>query len=345
MTYKDYEIEDFLQDDFFVSWVTNKDPYADQFWSSWLEVNPDKRADVQMARELISNVGYGRKSQLSSEDRENQLDKILHYHDSSKMKKHIRRWIGVRWYKVAASVVLVSCVLFYMGRTDTREAPQEVAQVWKVIHTNYGQKKIVHLPDGTKVVMNSGSTIKYPVPFSTERRGVEFSGEGFFEVTRQPERPFVIQSSSLKTSVLGTSFNIRAFVGEQSLSVSVVTGKVKVETEKGDMATLLPDDRGIYDTSSGSLSREVFDKTKTLAWTEGILLFENEELPEIFRQLEKWYGVQFAIESGVNLSGKYSGQYKGKSLELVLEGLSYTSKFNFSINNQTVKIYEKTTID
>ena len=341
MSFKDFDIEDFLRNQFFVDWVLKEDFSTDQFWTKWLEKNPEKRDEVEAAREVIKSMHYGSLQRLSSDESNAMLESILHHDVADEGIRNSRWSIAHYGYKVAASVTIFLAIVASIFLWPDEQPVPVVETIWKTVSTEHGQKKIVYLPDGTKVMMNSGSSITYPVPFSEEKRKVSFNGEGFFDVTHNPKMPFIIESSSFSTCVLGTSFNLRTYPGEEKSSVSVVTGKVKLHNEKGELATLTAARKGTYDHSTQEVTTGDFDEYKITAWTEGVLIFENENLRDIFQKLEKWYGVKITIDDNVNLSGKYNGEYKHKSLEMILEGLSYTSKFNFSISNQIVRIYDK----
>lgn len=341
MDYKDFGVTDFLQNEFFVSWVITQDPDTDHFWSNWLSQHPEKIAEVNAARELVKSMQYQNEYRMNNAEYSHLMGRILQHDKPQTAGNKFGKFLIRNSFRVAASLIMVLGIAYYVNQLKSTPQAEQVTAKLKMVSTDYGQKKIVRLPDGTKVIMNSGSSIKYPIPFDGAMRVVEFEGEGFFEVTHNPDKPFHIKSKSFTTSVLGTSFNLRSFAGEEHSSVSVATGKVKIKSDAGDYALLTPSEVGYFNHKTQKIDRSTFDKDKILAWTEGVLLFENESLPEIFIRLERWYGVEIVVDEGVRLTGKYSGEYKKKSLELVLEGLSYTSNFSYKIDNQTINIYEK----
>lgn len=343
MDYKYFQAEDFLQNEFFLDWVLRPNPESDHFWVNWINGHPEKRKEVEVAKELVKSIHYQEYNSLKPNEYSLLMENILQHREP----KRLARYIGFAFrnsFKIAAGVSLLIALFFASGIDySDKDTVQEVPQVsWTITSTLYGQKKTIHLPDGTKVIMNSGSTIEYPTDFSTsDTRTVKFQGEAFFDVSHNPQKPFVIESGALTTRVLGTSFNLNSFEEEEEVSVSVLSGKVEIKSETGETALLLPNEMGVFNKAKQDINQKHFDKNKLVAWTHGILLFENEDLSEIISRLEKWYGVSFVILDGVKLEGKYSGEYKRKSLELVLEGLSYTSNFNYKINQKTITIYER----
>lgn len=339
MDYKEFEVEDFLQDEFFVDWVLHPNHESDHFWLHWLNGHPEKRPQAELAREMIKSMHYRVSYTLDADEYSALMEEVLQHSEPARVKPLNIAFRNA--YRVAATLILILGLLFTVYKTYfNSETPlsDQTPVSWTLTSTDYGQKKTILLPDGTKVILNSGSKIEYPEHFTSDERMVRFEGEAFFDVAHNPQRPFIIQSGALTTRVLGTSFNLKNFEGEEEVSVSVVTGKVEVKSKTGQTALLLPNEMGVFNKTKQDISRKHFNKDKHVAWTQGVLLFENEELNEIFSRLEKWYGVRFIIKDHVKLQGKYSGEYKRKSLELVLEGLSYTSNFNYQINQKTITI-------
>ena len=341
MDYKDFEVGDFLQNEFFVDWVLRPNPESDHFWVNWINGRPEKRQEVELARELIKSLHYKEQYALNTKDYSHLMEKVLQHQGQTSVRHLLHRSFQNSFRITAFIFLLMSAAFTLYWWVSVSEVPPPEPVTWKMTGTEYGQKKTLVLSDGTKVILNSGSSIEFPESFGQATRHVKFKGEAFFEVARNAQKPFIIESGGLTTRVLGTSFNVQCFDEEDDISVSVVTGKVEIETETGQTALLQPNDMGVFNKVDKELTKRTFDIEKLIAWTSGTLLFENERLPEIFRKLEKWYGVRFVIQKGVNLQGKYSGEYKTKSLELVLEGLSYTSNFNYRINQKTITIYEK----
>lgn len=337
MDYYDYSIEDFLKDEFFVGWVLHPNKESDHFWSQWVATNPEKAVVVEQAKEMVKSIRYKEEQSLSEADYSTLFEAILKANTVRNNRTFI--WQPKHTIRLVATVALLlaAAIVFFLDAGPV--VPNAVNLV--VAKTEKGQKRTITLSDGTRVMLNAGSSLVYPEQFSDSIRAVTLFGEAFFDVERDPERPFEIESNSLLTRVLGTSFNVRSYAGEKEVSVAVVSGKVQVESATGTSAILLPEDIGTYNLSSGSISKGHFDETRLLGWTKGILVFENQTLPEIFAALEHWYGVKITVKPGMKLEGRYSGEYHNKSLEVILEGISYTSHFKYSINQKNIKIYDE----
>ncbi len=240
------------------------------------------------------------------------------------------------------SLIAVSGFIYFQPKlTNESLHGREVKFLSKTI--NRGQKYTMKLSDGTMVKLNSESEIHYPQNFSDSLRIIEFKGEAFFEVADDPTRPFVIRTGSINTTVLGTSFNIKTNNNADDFEVAVVTGSVKVSRESPDHSLderyLTPNQQAVFSSKHNTFRVQNFDAEKVLAWVNGILVFENSSLEEITKKLENWYGVEIDA-TGLNqriLKG-YTGNYKDKSLETVLNGISFVLGFEYEIRGKKVII-------
>ena len=335
MDYKQYKVQDFLGDEYFVSWVIDEDPAATQFWEKWLRTNSEKRLEVERAKELIKSVNYKYTDRLTDTEYSQIFERLLRADEAAASPSGYRYKRLV--YGIAAAIALLIVAL--IGYQETYEPVEELAIQQVEVSTEFGQRKTIKLPDGSIVKLNIGSSLEFPERFDMATRTVKLTGEGYFDVAEDKSKPFIIQSGGLFTEVLGTSFNLCAYPELDSITVSVVTGRVKISNESGVHQVLSPADMGIYSRQTQSILKTKYDED-ILAWYSGILIIENKPLTEVFSQLERWYGVEFEIADGVNLEGTYSGRYQNKSLELILEGISTTSHINYSIDNKKIRIYE-----
>jgi ferric-dicitrate binding protein FerR (iron transport regulator) len=261
--------------------------------------------------------------------------KQLHKSTPVKAKNRFLYW------GVAASLLLLLTFYTVFHQWTDRQEASKVSHIPSLIEkrTTYGQKLTVSLPDGTLVKLNSGSSIAYPEEFSGDQREVRFSGEGFFEVEKDPERPFIIESDGVFTKVLGTSFNLRSYANEGNINVAVVTGKVEIHQLADTSVLVLPEEMGVFDKSKRQITKQVYDTAEVLAWRDGILNFNKTPLPKVLDELEKWYGVKFIMDDDVRLGGDFSGRFQHANLENVLEGIQYTSVSKFQFNIKDKKVY------
>ena len=333
-----HKVDDLLSNEFFVKWVHNPSEDLDHYWSNWIHDHPERKSDIEAARLVVNGVKYEKQSILSDEDDNQILTNILHYrHHTASQRKHISFLVSIPILKVAAILVLIGTFLLVLidNGEDTLMTQQEIIK-----HAKRGQKLTVFLPEGTKVILNSDSEIRYQLPF-TDVREVSLIGEAFFEVQRDPEKPFIVKADQITTTVLGTSFNVRSYPEEEQRTISVITGKVKIEDGYGHEESLNPNIQGVLHVESRDLLVSQFDPKTVVGWKDGLLVFDQTPLEEVFKVLSRRYGVDFIISDDTKLKGAYSGEYTGASLDKVLKGISLTSGFNYSLSNDTVTIQPK----
>ncbi len=196
-----------------------------------------------------------------------------------------------------------------------------------------GQSAEVILPDQSKVWLNSGAIMKYPTTFGKKYRDVELCGEAFFDVKKKKNIPFRVKTSDIRVNVLGTSFNVAAFRKSESIDVTLVEGKVRIELPNGDLLSeLKPNKKASFNRHSKTLNVSEVDTKFYTSWKEGILFFRNEPLDNIAQRLELWYNVEITFEEPRLKELKYSGSIlKNKPIDQILEILKYTANIDYSI--------------
>ena len=247
----------------------------------------------------------------------------------------------IRWMRMAAVFAIVLGVVGIWNYLRPHSSREQIARLTEevIVRSNpEGQKSSITLPDGTRVRLNSESYIEYSQDF-TEDRHVKLVGEAFFDVVRDTLHPFFVNSGGVMVRVLGTSFNVRAFPFDESISVAVVTGKVLVEKKGSQQDVLLPEEMVRIDHKTGVFKKTSYDPDEWLAWKDDILAFDKASFDEIIERLERWYGVEFVIKRSVPIRDGFTGHYKNPSLKVVLEGMSFSSDFKFTIKGDTVMIY------
>lgn len=227
------------------------------------------------------------------------------------------------WLKIAATIALfisMGTLGYYTLNHKDEQKEKVVAEVIRT--TDWGQKLDITLEDGTKIRLNSGSSIKFPEHFNDSVRQVELTGEAFFDVAKNPHKPFIIKSGALNTTVLGTSFNINAYQESQEIAVTVATGKVKVASQNNE-TFLLPNEQGVFNKSSNNISKKEIDNTEFLEWKDGIMRFNNTTLADASIKLSRWYNVKFEFEAEAIKQCKFTGKFKNENLQTILQGLVF----------------------
>ncbi|MEQ8553077.1 MAG: FecR domain-containing protein [Cyclobacteriaceae bacterium] len=198
-----------------------------------------------------------------------------------------------------------------------------------------GIKSVITLSDGSRVTLNSESTISYPRRFHGDKRVVVLEGEAFFEVEKDKEHPFVVVSGNTSTTALGTSFNIRHYPNETESYISLATGKVKVESNAGGRTEgeiLLPGEQIVASKDMITFKKKNYDYKEVFLWKEKVIYWNHASWQEIANTLERWYGVSVEV-NGLMKEISYSGQFDDQSLENVLVSMGYTLGFNHTLND------------
>lgn len=246
--------------------------------------------------------------------------------------------------KIAATVVLFILVGFTVYWFTSIESSEMVENTKFIERSNPARKRSVfQLPDGSKVHLNVASTIKIPEVFSIDRREVFLTGEAFFEVKKDTQKPFIVHSGEITTRVMGTSFNVKSFPEDQTCEVVVATGLVSVSNQKDSASQqriqLKPDQQAIFDKSQANFEKYDVNAQDFQSWKEGILLYKNDPWPEIIRDLERWYGVEFSIRNDRLKQKVFTGEFPNMSLDQVLTGMSFSLDFQYTIQDDEVIIY------
>ncbi|WP_245588182.1 FecR family protein [Algoriphagus terrigena] len=335
MKYADFEVVDFLNDEFFIQWVKNPGEETDHFWLKWIENNPDRRVTVQKAREIIGLVQYKTRYELSDQAYMDLYENIVEKSHQTRPDGRHFQWSG--WHKVAAILLMVFSAVYsidFFGGQKDNPVESSPKRTLLSVHNPAGQKYKFKLPDGTVVHLNAESSIEYPETFAADQREVHMTGEAYFEVTKNTDRPFVIHTERNQVRVLGTSFNLKE--GE-NFELALVEGKVEVEDPDGEVITLLPNQMLIKD-KNGAVSMSAFDPMVVFGWKDQNLVFKDNTYSEVLAKLESWYGVTIQSNLTISEDWSYSGRYRNKPLDQVLDGISISSEFKYEIVDKTVII-------
>lgn len=258
------------------------------------------------------------------------------------LKEIIFTPVFLRTAASVAFVMIISTVILYsIGIFDQ----QTKLPAWNEKITELGERSILTFLDGTTITLNSGSRLKYPARFENDCREVFLEGEAYFDVKRDPNRPFIVHSENLSTTVLGTKFNVSAFPEEKTISVSLVEGKVKVvKNEKGkndEMAVLEPKQQFRYDKKTNVSSFEKFDSLNVVGWIDNIFKFDDEPLGKVLSQFKRSFDVEFELadESLANriISAKFENSSLWTVTEVIKKLTGLESKF-IKENNEVKKI-------
>ena len=360
MGQKELSLKDFLADEEFKSWVLDPSPTPEKnkYWQKWIETHPDNKELFLEAREIILAMKF--KSLTPSEEQYEEVlsnilladslnDRGMEGSREYKTYSHYRRGDVKRFifYKIAASVLLI--ISFILLFTFNYPQPEPEVEIYKPSYITKqnpkGQKSTFALPDGTIVTLNAESSLVYPERFDSLSREVSLTGEAFFEVSEDAARKFVVKSKNILTTALGTSFNVRAYPEEPEIQVALATGKVLVELKAtGQLRSernmiLDPGEKLIHNKHKGDHYKKKFNHLHELGWKDGILIFNDVDLPYFINTLERWYGVTFTVVGKKKDTWHIYGEFERKTLRETLEGLSFTYNIKYDLEGKNVTLY------
>lgn len=202
------------------------------------------------------------------------------------------------------------------------------------ISTPRGGEYQLLLPDGTKVWLNAGSSLKFPVAFNGKQRKVELLGEAYFEVATNKKIPFTVITGQTEVEVLGTHFNVNAYQDISGVNTTLLEGSVRLKN--GEKQTLLkPGQSGIY-TSSGDFTLQEVDVEEAVAWKNGYFVFQDENIRSIMAKAARWYDVEVEYRGNMtdkNFWGKVS---RYENISELLKNMELTGSIHFKIEGRRV---------
>ncbi|MGL5682012.1 MAG: FecR family protein [Marinifilaceae bacterium] len=218
-----------------------------------------------------------------------------------------------------------------------REAQQEANELNRISVPRMTDYKIT-LSDGTKVWLNSESNFHFPATFGRNERRVYLEGEAYFEVTKNENCPFIVETDSMAIKVLGTSFNVKAFTNE-TINTTLLTGKVMCYSANfQDSLLLTPNEQAFL--SQGKLAKKIVDADLAKSWQEGLFHFSAMPIKDIAKQLTRWYNVEFIFEEPALENYLFTGRLnKNYTINEVIAIVSSTTSLKFEQHNNYIKVY------
>ncbi|MRR22621.1 FecR family protein [bacterium] len=218
----------------------------------------------------------------------------------------------------------------------TSEGKRKAEVVYNTVTTpRAGQYELI-LPDGSKVWLNSESSIKFPVSFIGSFRVVEITGEAFFEVAENYDMPFRVKTAGITVEVLGTSFNLRAYADEGSVNTTLVEGSVQIASPVYQ-TTIAPGQMATADPTGQIQVENDVDIEEIIAWKEGLFIFNSETLEQIMSQVSRWYDVKIEYEGEIT-NKTFSGIVSRYSNVSQLLKIMEQAGIRFVITEETIKV-------
>lgn len=230
--------------------------------------------------------------------------------------------------KVAAIFILAFTIVYsFLINEDNDSAKMQT------IFVPPGQRAELTLTDGTKVWLNAKTTFTFPDKFTANNRRVTLDGEGYFDVTKNPEKPFIVNTERYDIKVMGTEFNVTAYSGSSVFETSLLKGAVEVFSPAKDTKVSLEPHMRTYE-ENGILKKDTIEHENYFLWKEGLICFYDEPVDKMIKKLQLYYDVKIDVQNKTLLNNRYSGKFRTKDgVEHVLKVLQLNNKFSYEKDN------------
>lgn len=351
--YNTYSVEEFVQDSYFRKWVFGELPSNDTFWTKWLESNPEKNTIIEEAKSLVIALRVKNLDLFTPEEINDGIRDIL---NDTEPKSANFKILSRYWLRIAASVTLILGIGWWFILKNTPSMIDlgiTASNEQEVIHFNNGTKSIIfQLSDGSKITLEPQSELRYDSEFGKERREVFLTGEAFFDVAKDIQRPFLIYTGKLVTKVVGTSFSVKAYQNDKDISVSVRTGKVTVykqnsqSTNSQSLSTeivLVPNQKAVFEKDQELLVKTLVDKPIPLSKTynDTRLVFDETKVLEVFKRLEDIYGVKISADDELFKKCSITADLQNETLYKKLDLVCEIIQAKYEILDGEIMIYGK----
>ncbi|MEA5256690.1 FecR family protein [Arcicella aquatica] len=364
MNYQNFEIEDFVADDYFKNWVLAPNAESEMFWNNYIEQYPEKNAVVEESRLLIMGLREAETAYFPIKKTariwDNIQQKVQNEEDEQIIGSIFR--LRIPYLRIVATLAICmglsywwvshnqSSALYTALFSSTKSDTDLVEEV------NLGSTtKKIYLSDGSIVSLEKNSKLRYKKGFEVSKRVVYLTGEAFFEISKNPKRPFLVYSNEVITKVLGTSFRVTAYENAKDIVVSVKTGKVSVfanksATERDEKledelkgVVLKPNQQAVYERNTDRLN-------KTLVAIPDILVlppvnqnfeFDNTPISEVFATLQKAYGIEIVYDEDLMKACFLTAPLGNESLFEKMRVVCKTIGARYEIIDGQVVVYSK----
>lgn len=273
-----------------------------------------------------------------------------------------------RYRRMRRLLTLAGCLILFLAiYYAVQPAPKPAAIARKEIRkpseisTQYGSRTKLLLPDGSSVWLNSGSRLSYDSAYGEVNREVSLTGEAFFDVAKNKQKPFIIHAGNINIKVLGTAFNVKSYPGDKTTEASLIQGRIEVTFKDHSQSSVIlrpnqklivendPEQRGQEKISASAARKSAVSinpvshfgpdsLVSETAWVDNLLVFQDESFPDLAKKMERWYGIRMIIEDPKLDTLHFTGSFEKENIQQALKALQLFTKFSFNIQNGEVHI-------
>lgn len=321
----------------------------------WASADPKNKNQLEQYEQVWNTSSQSKKMLKESFDAEEQWDRLqsrLHKEkeetnfaieeekDSSSVFRSSSVHSMTQRIARVAAIVLVAGLMGVLAYQNWYQPEPSQEPILREISTDNGQRANLTLGDGTNVMLNAGSTVKFPDQFEGDIREVFLEGEAYFEVVSNPERPFVIHSRDSEIKVLGTSFSVRSYADEEQVRVVVEEGEVSLGSEDTDLkeSTILSaNEMGRLNLEDNEIETSLVDDMELyLSWRDGYLKFREASMQKVAQELERRYAVDVVFEDESIKQKSLTAFLKSRSIRNVLDVVAMSLDIDYQLEDDEV---------
>lgn len=289
---------------------------------------------------IKNNVALNEQGERSEELYSELLSKLNSHRDNIEepnSSKPASKAIPLQWIGIAASILLIISLGIYWNLAT--DPGTELPASEQLASKSFNGKQVVNLPDGSSIILNVGSQLTYSEDFGQETREILFSGEGYFNIVHDPNRPFVVHTDHMKTTVLGTSFNLVSYKDKSDLVVTVERGEVAVGDDKRTYDKILPQQQMVVNKQTREFEKEIVDLEPVLAWKDKFLILDGITIANAAEVIGSRFDVRMTIKNKDLRNCKISAAFmKGESLEQILRVVCGVLQAEYTIDGKAVDV-------
>jgi len=342
----------------------------------WLKKSDENKKiflEYRKSFDLSLWANYNNKFSERKQDNWKRLNDKIDFFSEEKDRQKVKKW--PYYLKIAAAVLII----FFAGAATTHwlfrtTSSQDLSKIEYVVNAPRGGKSELVLADGTKVWLNAGTRLRYQADYGITNRNVYLEGEGYFSVVKNPGKPFIVHTSGLKVKAFGTSFNVKAYPEEKSVTTTLVEGMVKIEgkdvnfslkpkevvivdrkvskyaTKGNSGITGTPANVNVTHSIAGDKDNSINNSVKVTSnvntniytsWKDNLWIIESETLQNIAVIMERKFNVSIVIQSPELNQYTFTGTFNNETLEQILDIFKLTAPLNYQINKGVVIITEE----
>lgn len=249
------------------------------------------------------------------------------------------------WYRSAAAIFIIGLsAMFYLNKSDISESQQVklIPEKSKVLEKP--TRRFINLPDGSSVILNENSQIEIAENFNSDtKREVYLMGEAYFDINHDPDRPFIVHTGKLKTTVLGTAFNIKSSAGAKMVTVTVTRGKVEVGDENQTFNVITPNEQIVFNEENNNVVKTPVKAESFIKWTNEDIYFDDVSIKDVAKQLQERFGVSIVFSNEQIKTCKFSATFlKSQSLSQILNIIAEFNQISYQFRDKKVVVLDGT---